>query len=92
MSPSAMRLGSILSWPDAKASRIWLTRATLISLSLFCKLDRWRAVGLRSTAPLLAAGDDDVLALVTPSVREPVTVLLAGLLIEGEVIFKRVSG
>jgi hypothetical protein len=55
-------------------------------------LDRWRAVGLRSTAPLLAAGDDDVLALVTPSVREPVTVLLAGLLIEGEVIFKRVSG
>lgn len=47
-----MRSGLSFSWPEAKASLIFWTRAVSMSLSAFCKLANWRAAGLRSTAVL----------------------------------------
>src|SRR5690554_466121 len=87
-----MRLGSIFNWPEARASRISCTRATLTSFSVLSRLERWRAAALRSTEerPLAAAPDDDTPALLTPSVRAPATGPVVGFFKEGEVIFKRI--
>src|SRR3546814_8951627 len=91
--PSAMRLGSILSCPDAMASRSSWTRATLMSLSAFSRLDKCLAALLRSTDGLpLAAAPEGAFALFTPSVRVPALGLVAGFFKEGEVMARQSVG
>src|SRR3546814_14129983 len=74
------------------ASRISWTRATLTSLSLFCRFDKWRAAALKSTLPLLpAVVAEDTLAPAA-SFRPLAIGLAVGPFNEGEGIFKTPSG
>src|SRR3546814_6662315 len=74
------------------ASRISWTRATLTSLSLFCRFDKWRAAALKSTLPLLpAVVAEDTLAPAA-SFRPLAIGLAVGPFNEGEVILKKISG